>query len=387
MTIVQEGFRWRYDDGNEANATWRAAQDSNITLPLNTPVRLRTILDVAANPSPAASYYRLEFKEANETTYTAVAVGGNKAVTMSVSGNIASGGEASTVQLIAPSGKTTANFAVGRVWDDENGLDAITIGDGKYTELEWCVTCNGSVAAIGNVFSFRATRKDVVATGIAPDRGEVVTVLDDVDTQQLHFVFNSPVVANQVVMIAVGVRANNNTDNFGLISDPTQFDGTATIEAAIRHRVDVRHTGSESFMTGIWSIRILTGGTIDLSASLAGLTAGATNRNGVAAAYNNMSVSGSREAAVNGANGSSTAVNTGNVTLPGAGLIFACSHERTTSTTITPDAAFFELGQTPNVFSAVDQLTATGLTNAGKWTYGATAQWSASAAAIKAKTE
>jgi hypothetical protein len=58
---------------------------------------------------------------------------------VSLSSNIAAGGEATTAQLTAPSGKTTGDFDAGRVWDDENGSDSIDITSGNYTELEWCL--------------------------------------------------------------------------------------------------------------------------------------------------------------------------------------------------------------------------------------------------------
>ena len=44
------------------------------------------------------------------------------------SANITAGGQATTAQLAAPSGKTTADFSVGRMWDDENGTDLVDIG-------------------------------------------------------------------------------------------------------------------------------------------------------------------------------------------------------------------------------------------------------------------
>lgn len=43
------------------------------------------------------------------------------------SANITAGGQATTAQLTAPSGKTTADFSVGRMWDDENGTDTVDI--------------------------------------------------------------------------------------------------------------------------------------------------------------------------------------------------------------------------------------------------------------------
>lgn len=44
-SLDQEGFRWRNDDGSETTATWKAAQDTDLTALLSANVRLRTIVD------------------------------------------------------------------------------------------------------------------------------------------------------------------------------------------------------------------------------------------------------------------------------------------------------------------------------------------------------
>jgi hypothetical protein len=51
-------------------------------------------------------------------------------VYVDTSSSVASGGEATTARLTAPSGKTTGDFTIGRRWDDENGSDSIDIGNG-----------------------------------------------------------------------------------------------------------------------------------------------------------------------------------------------------------------------------------------------------------------
>lgn len=51
------------------------------------------------------------------------------------SGSITAGGENTTARLTAPSGKTTSDFAAGRIADDENPLDAIDIPANDYTEV------------------------------------------------------------------------------------------------------------------------------------------------------------------------------------------------------------------------------------------------------------
>ena len=49
-TIEQEGFRFRNDDGSKSAATWKANQDTNITLAADTAFRLRFLLKATGNP-------------------------------------------------------------------------------------------------------------------------------------------------------------------------------------------------------------------------------------------------------------------------------------------------------------------------------------------------
>jgi hypothetical protein len=57
----QEGFRWRNDDGDETSATWAGAQDANISVTVETPIRLRVLINGSGNPDPAQ--FRLEYRE------------------------------------------------------------------------------------------------------------------------------------------------------------------------------------------------------------------------------------------------------------------------------------------------------------------------------------
>lgn len=73
---------------------------------------------------------------------------------IATSANITAGGEATTAQLTAPSGKSTSDFVTGRMWDNENGTDSIDITTDDYTEVEWCLQAQ-SPAANGDYFDFR----------------------------------------------------------------------------------------------------------------------------------------------------------------------------------------------------------------------------------------
>jgi len=58
VTLTQEGYRFRNDDGSESGATWKASQDTNINLPANTAARLRILIDGSDDPDSAN--YQLE---------------------------------------------------------------------------------------------------------------------------------------------------------------------------------------------------------------------------------------------------------------------------------------------------------------------------------------
>ncbi len=71
----------------------------------------------------------------------------NNEVYVTASSNIASGGEATTARLTAPSGKSTSDFVTGRRWDDENGTDTIDITTDDYSETEWNVALSSAPSA------------------------------------------------------------------------------------------------------------------------------------------------------------------------------------------------------------------------------------------------
>jgi hypothetical protein len=67
----QEGYRWRNDDGSETTATWIATQDTDITFPSNTVVRLRILTNVTGDaPSEPV---RLQARKVGETDWWDVA--------------------------------------------------------------------------------------------------------------------------------------------------------------------------------------------------------------------------------------------------------------------------------------------------------------------------
>ena len=61
MSIRQFGFRFRNDDESETSATWKATQNTNITLPPGDPVRLRIGIDSTGDIG--AKQFQLEYRK------------------------------------------------------------------------------------------------------------------------------------------------------------------------------------------------------------------------------------------------------------------------------------------------------------------------------------
>ena len=70
ITLEQEGFRFRNDDGTETSATWRQAQDVNDSITKQTNFRLRALVN--ATGDPATAQYQLEFRKKGTSVYKKV---------------------------------------------------------------------------------------------------------------------------------------------------------------------------------------------------------------------------------------------------------------------------------------------------------------------------
>jgi hypothetical protein len=70
--VEQEGFRFRYDDGDEGGdgeATWIDTQDTNITRNKNQNTRLRMLLNGTAEGDPDSLQYQLEYMKSTDSVY------------------------------------------------------------------------------------------------------------------------------------------------------------------------------------------------------------------------------------------------------------------------------------------------------------------------------
>ena len=126
ISVTQEGFRWRNDDGSQTAATWLAAQDTNASLTLGNAARLRVAVETSEDLDLTPTLY---YKKSTDSTWVPVPVGpgGGSPVYVVTSPYIVAGGEATTALLTAPAGGT---FSTGRMWDDENGADLLSLSSG-----------------------------------------------------------------------------------------------------------------------------------------------------------------------------------------------------------------------------------------------------------------
>lgn len=70
MTVEQEGFRFRNDDGSETTATWQAAQDTNVSGPSGQNTRVRALLN--ATNAPVKNLSTLMYAEPGSSAYKKV---------------------------------------------------------------------------------------------------------------------------------------------------------------------------------------------------------------------------------------------------------------------------------------------------------------------------
>jgi hypothetical protein len=70
LSLEQEGFRFRDDDGSEAAATWRQTQDANDSVARSVNERLRVLIN--ATGDPASQNYQLEVRKAGSLDWRKV---------------------------------------------------------------------------------------------------------------------------------------------------------------------------------------------------------------------------------------------------------------------------------------------------------------------------
>ncbi|MBA4388534.1 MAG: hypothetical protein C0404_11170, partial [Verrucomicrobia bacterium] len=150
---VQEHYRWRNDDGNEAGATWKANADAAITgVTRGTNIRLR--FDVLNSGTASGSLAaKLEYSLGAGGPWTAIspASDGLYAFEMTTSANYANGD--ATTALLTGTGTFTAGKAVE---SPSNTSAAVTINTNQYSNFEYCFRAT-TKAIGGSSYYFRVS--------------------------------------------------------------------------------------------------------------------------------------------------------------------------------------------------------------------------------------
>ena len=162
-TITQFHYRWRNDDGNEAGATYAAAQDTAVTddVFIGDRKRLRMLISNPGEGSASGITYRLEHASTTPATCTAwFAVPTTSTLSgehwvMDLSSNVPDGAASTDSSgLSNPAG----SFVAGQIKTSGNQTTAHTLtgSDTQFTEHEYAVKST-SLATIGTTYCFRLT--------------------------------------------------------------------------------------------------------------------------------------------------------------------------------------------------------------------------------------
>jgi len=160
----QSKYRWRNNDGNQATATWKAAENTAITLTSMTEtIRFRGEYYCTGGSLTLGHY--LSYSKNGGTTWTEI----NETTTndfMLVTTTEVAHGVATTNQLGSSTGGT---FTGGKVIAQNTPSMAMTMADGARTEMEWVIK---PTAAVQNNTTYLFENRSVNLTGV---QGQLTT--------------------------------------------------------------------------------------------------------------------------------------------------------------------------------------------------------------------
>jgi len=135
-SLRQTKYRWRNDDGNQATATWMAAENTPVTIPITTPsIRLRMEFDndnTLATSSPLAE--NLQYSDDGGATWTTINGAASNAFAYTTSTFVTNG--TATTNQMAPG--TFGSFIPGRIVTAPSATP-INLNDAEKTEMEWVI--------------------------------------------------------------------------------------------------------------------------------------------------------------------------------------------------------------------------------------------------------
>jgi hypothetical protein len=145
--LEQKAFRIRNDDGDEATATWKAAQNTNASAVLDTNLRLRYQMQETAAGSGAVSYQLQSNKNAGGyLDVNASATNVRPAVSPNVNDD-----QALTEQLTGGTG----TYVAGRFDEVDAVASSNPLVASGHTEIEFSVQMRSAAVANGDTIAFR----------------------------------------------------------------------------------------------------------------------------------------------------------------------------------------------------------------------------------------
>ena len=144
VTVSQEGARFYNDDGSESASTAAAAQDTNITAPLNANKILRAIVDAAGDPASAS--YTLRYQKNGSGGYVDVPVGSGVAEAFGTVtfGGIGTGANGSTTVAPQPASPPAGAYMLAVITSGSTGDATPTAPDGTWTLLATGASTDGT---------------------------------------------------------------------------------------------------------------------------------------------------------------------------------------------------------------------------------------------------
>jgi hypothetical protein len=134
-SLTQGNYRWRSDDGNEANATWKGAQNTPITIQEKSNIRLRIELYNTNNMS-ASDEINLAYAQIGESYSLITNDASTNHFVLSPSNNI-SDLEPTTNQLLLTDGNV---YATGGIMVESSTGNILEISDYLQSkEIEYCI--------------------------------------------------------------------------------------------------------------------------------------------------------------------------------------------------------------------------------------------------------
>lgn len=163
-SLNQSKYRWRNNNGNEAGATWRAAENTAITLTaMNETLRFRGEYYCTGAASSVGHY--LSYSRNGGATWTEI----NESATndfMLLTTTEVTHGTNTTNQLGAGTGGT---FTAGKIISQNTPAMGMTLAAGTRTEIEWVIK---PTASVQNNTTYLFENRTVNATGV---QGQLTT--------------------------------------------------------------------------------------------------------------------------------------------------------------------------------------------------------------------